>query len=376
MKKLDKPQILKQFIDKKELELFVQKSNLSEVIDISKAQIKELYKIFNPASLSPIPAQNIEEFCKKQPKLSKRYAVYFPWLKKVVVMLGQDAITLLRTNRNQHLINASEQTKLLNFNVGVAGMSVGGEIATSLFYSGISKTIKIADNDELDTSNLNRLKQSVADIGEGKTNLVARAIYELDPFAEVDIYEDGINKSNIDNFFSSPKIRLVIDEIDDFKMKYLLRVKAKENQIPLLMFTNLGDGILVDVERYDIQKNTQPFNGLLGDDLDEHFTYTEPTPEVIKKMSVKLVGQEYIPTSALKSLEDIGKSLVGRPQLYGSVAVSSGVASYITRKIALGENVNSGRYFLKLDDIFNISNDNYEATEDRLSILNKLQKNA
>ena len=51
--------------------------------------------------------------------------------------------------------------------------------------------LKIADFDILELSNLNRIRSSVDCIGQKKTTLVAREIAEIDPFLQVEIFEEG-----------------------------------------------------------------------------------------------------------------------------------------------------------------------------------------
>jgi hypothetical protein len=300
--------------------------------------------------------------------------IYYPWQKKLLHCVGNDALFALRTNRNKLLITAEEQQKLRQAVIGVAGMSVGSGIALGSVYSGMSDTIKIADRDTLDSSNLNRLRESLLSVGQPKVDLAARHIYELSPFADVRIFEAGVTADSIDSFFDDPTLSVVVDEIDDFKMKVQMRVHAKARKIPLLMFTSLGDNILVDVERYDLNPDLKVFNGLLGDVPDEVLANPEIGIEDIKRYSVQLVGQQYIPTRALESLTKMGTELVGRPQLYSTIAVDGGLAAYTIRQIILGAQLASGRYFVKLSDVYNLNSDELADTEQRKAFLDLLFK--
>ena len=251
-------------------------------------------------------------------------------------------------------------------------MSVGASIAIGAVQGGMSSTIKLADLDHIVTTNLNRVRESLHNVGQSKVQLIAQHIYELDPFTNVNLYEKGINKSNIDNFFTEPKVDIVVDEIDDFKMKVQLRLHAKKQGIPLLMFTSLGDNILIDVERYDLEPELQIFNGLLGSLSDEIINKPEITKDDEKRYAVQLVGQEYIPTRALASLLETGHTLVGRPQLYSTIAVDGGLAVYVIRQIILSGKPVSGRYFIKFADLFDIVNTDLSKTNERIEILKKL----
>jgi hypothetical protein len=342
-----------------------------EITDIYDLQLRELFKINFPSKAAD--QKSLDSYVKQQK--SGDYAgawVYYPWSKILLHCVSPEELFKIRTNRNKNLITEEEQQILANTTVGVAGMSVGAGIAISLAYSGISNTIKIADFDELDTSNLNRLRENLLSVGKKKTQLASQHIYELDPFLQVEEFSEGLNDKNIAEFFSHPKIDVVIDEIDDFKMKIKLRLEAKKQGIPLLMFTSLGDNILIDVERYDLNPEQQPFHGLIGTVTEEILEKDQISIEDIKKFSVKVVGAEYIPTRALASVTEMGRSLVGRPQLYGTISIDGGLAAYLVRQIALSSDMlKSGRYFIKFSDFFKL-NDDLADSDERKNILQKL----
>lgn len=342
-----------------------------EIADIYERQLVELFKITYPGRLAE--GQELEKF-KQQKGIGPTAGcwVYYPWSGIFLHCLAEADLFALRTNRNQMLITKNEQSKLRQSVVGVAGMSVGAGIALALVYSGISQSIKIADHDELDTSNLNRLREKLSSVGKPKVDLVMQHIYELDPFADVQVFKEGLDTTNVDKFFSDPKLNVVIDEVDDFKMKLQLRLYANKHRTPVLMFTSLGDNILIDVERYDLEPDLKIFHGLLGDLTNEIVNKSEITKDDERRYAVLLVGQEYIPTRALASLPEIGRTLVGRPQLYNTVAVDSGLAAYAARQIILSDKPASGRYFIKFSDLLGISGSDLSQTAERENILKKL----
>jgi hypothetical protein len=363
-----KPEILLPGFTVEELNKFKSNKQVWRTADIYAGQLEELHSITYPAKNGP----KLEEFVAKKGGGDLAGAwVYYPWSGVLLHCVGPDDLFSLRTNRNQNLISREEQHKLNETTVAVAGMSVGSGIALACAYSGMSKTIKIADFDQLETANLNRLRESLTDIGESKANLAARRIYELNPFADVKRYE-ALDDSNIDDFFVEPKLGVVVDEIDDFKMKVQLRLKAKEHGVPLLMFTSLGDNILIDIERYDLDDSLVIFNGAIGDEAEEILRSPEISAENMKRYAVTLVGPQYVPTKAMASLPDIGKSLVGRPQLYSTIAVDGGLAAFLIRRLTLGDPVKSGRFFVKFAELVGLRDDDLSETEERREILAKL----
>lgn len=337
-----------------------------EVVDIVDRQLVELFRIQNPSKKDD--SDDCKQYIEKFDQNNTAWVLY-PWSKQVLHCLGPDDLFTLRTNRNKQIVTEEEQQKLTSVTVGIAGMSVGAGMAVSLAYSGISQTMKLADFDVLDTTNLNRLRESLLSVGQPKVELAAHHIYELDPFADVLLYPDGLNDDLCDNFFLKPKIDLIIDEIDDFRMKVRLRQQAKLHKIPLLMFTSLGDNILVDVERYDLNPNLELFNGLIGNVSEEILSKSEITPEDARRYAVTLVGAQYVPTRAIGSLLEMGKSLVGRPQLYSTIATDGGLAAYVVRQIVLQSKPTSGRYFIKFAELFGMESQDLSDSQERQDFL-------
>ena len=60
--------------------------------------------------------------------------------------------------------------------------------------------MKLADNDILSLSNLNRFRAGLPDLGVNKAVLTARQIYEINPFAKLEVFDKGISPENIENF--------------------------------------------------------------------------------------------------------------------------------------------------------------------------------
>jgi len=354
-----------------DLEALKKNHKIWKETDIYDSQVKELAEIRFPADPSAQTA-----FIHDQPTGETAGAwVYYPWSGVLLHCVGEAELAALRTNRNKNLVTAEEQAHLAKSSVAVAGMSVGAGIALGCAYSGMSDHLKLADFDDLETANLNRLRESLSNVGSPKIELAARHIYELNPFAELELYADGIDDQNITAFFTDPKIAAVIDEIDDFKMKIRLRLEAKRAGVPLLMFTSLGDNILVDVERYDEDPQLPLFNGAIEGLPEEILDKSDISPEDMKRYAVQLVGEQYVPTKALASLGKIGTELVGRPQLYSTIAVDGGLAAYLVRAILLGEAVKSGRYFIKFAELFGMTAADLAATADRQTIIKRLLGN-
>ena len=333
-----------------------------EELDIYEAQLRELFEINNPKLVGSGDYEKqcaafIHEHILNQENQLRGDWTYFPWSGRLVHMLGKEEYNLLRTNRNQNLITKEEQKKLLNFCVGIVGLSVGSNVAASLTYSGIANSIKLAEFDTLETTNLNRIKARVDQIGMRKIDITAQQVYEINPYAKLSFFDQGIDKNTLARFvLQDPKPKLIFEIIDSFEMKIHLRNLARQEGIPVIMITNLGDRVLIDVERYDLNRDIEFFNGRAGRVPQDMLERPDITSEDKHHYAVELAGVEHIPQRALDSVQEIGKSLVGRPQLASTVTIASGFSAYLTRKIALGENLPSNSWLVDFDNVFTETN--------------------
>lgn len=346
---------------------------LWSIKDIYQDQLAEYFEITHPDKrLSPEFENLVAEFIAAEGSRGGSW-VYLPWSGELVHMVPEERLFALRTNRNRNLITHEDQTRLKDFSVGVVGLSVGAGIAYCLAHSGISSKMHLAEMDVLETANMNRLRAGVHQIGEPKIELAARAIYELNPYANLELFPDGLHNDNLDKFFDQAGgIKLVFDEIDDFKMKIKIRMAARDRGIPVIMLTSLGDNILVDVERYDLDKSTQLFNGLLGD-LPEEILSSEISEREKVKYAMQIVGVEHIPTAALASLLEINRNLVGRPQLASTITMDGGLSAFLVRQLALKADLPSGRSYLSVGTALGLDiADDQKLRQDVVSKLNNL----
>lgn len=368
------PQLKPFFLNNNAEKLMELKNSSSvQVIDLLSLQQEELLEISypNPEEREKNRSSFFESFKEK----SKSTWIYLPWKEYLIHILNEEDFHTIRTNRNRELLNLGELKKIKEFRVGIAGLSIGSNLAYVLSHLGI-REFKLADFDELSTSNLNRVKATLADLGKNKAELTAQNILETDPFSDVEVVTEGINKQNLENFLDGgKKLNVVIDSLDDIEMKIRLRHKSKELGIPVLMFSNLGDSTMIDIERYDKEPGLAMFNNLLGEIPDE-ILKTEITDENKNKFVAKLVGIENIPTKALESLSQMGKTLVGRPQLASTVGTSASLGAFLIKQIATNKKCPSGRYLVHYQSaIFeNSTKDPYSEEENRTEILSKLMK--
>jgi ThiF family len=248
---------------------------------------------------------------------------------------------------------------------------VGSNILAALVRHGIGGTFSLADHDHLATSNLNRTQGRLLDVGVPKGQLAARAVWELDPSATCIVYPDGLDDDTAGTFVAGSDV--VFDEVDDFRLKVQLRLAARRHSKPLLMATNLGDTVLIDVERWDEpQDGLEPFNGQLdGVSLNE-LNHSNQSPEQTSRFAAQVIGVGNVPLRALASLPLINRELVGRPQVASTAAMAGGLAAMAARCVLLGAPLCSGRYRVSLTEAYGLPDDRGTADE-RAAVMARLR---
>lgn len=263
--------------------------------------------------------------------------------------VSKDILTALATARNRNLIGGEEQKLLQKKVVGFFGLSVGSHAAMSWMMESRADTVKIIDPDSISPTNLNRLKVGWEEVGRPKTESLKEKLTEINPYAKIITSSETSYEKVVSLFDDNPNLDLVVDAIDDMKGKITLRKLARDRKIPLVSAADVGDNVVMDIERYDTDSTTKPFLGRVADIDTVDF---EALSEIEKKkMIINLVGFEKNSEQLLDSLLALGKTLGTWPQLGATATIAGGVVATTIKKIMLGEKVNSGRYYLSLDDI-------------------------
>lgn len=262
---------------------------------------------------------------------------YYPWRRSVVAVLGPRGFRALRLDRNRNGITRSEQARLNSLTIGVAGLSVGHVIAHTLALQGLCGRLRLADFDQMELSNLNRVPATVFDLGLNKAHVAARRIAELDPYLAVEVFDAGLTVESVDAFLDG--LDIVVEECDSLDIKAVLRMRARHRRIPVLMATS--DRGMVDVERFDQQPDRPILHGLLGQ-LDIGLLPSMTSREKIPHMLRHLEGDQISPRTAA-SLVEVDRSISTWPQLASDVVLGGAAVAEAVRRIGLGETLNSGR---------------------------------
>lgn len=341
---------------RQKIENLLFKKKLDFIVDEIVSQLEELFYIRHPSvNTATVNRKSVNSFISSFLNKQKPYLfglwVFYPWNHNLVHFMPEPMHTELRTARNRNLITKDEQDKFYNATVGIAGLSVGNSAMANLLYAGGPKNLRLADFDTLAGSNTNRIRADFSQLGDKKVFLAAREIYEVNPYAELKLYPEGINDENIVDFLTKPKpLDVLIEEMDNIYLKIKIRFLARKFKIPVVMATDNGDNIILDIERYDLNKSLPILHG----DIPEK-ELLEVTPKITKPEAARIISRwvhpENVAARMQKSLLELGKTLYSWPQL-GNAAFLAGCAlAYCTRKIITGEPVKPGKSLVSFDEI-------------------------
>lgn len=354
MNKITKMQV-KDDSDRINFSRLINKIKDEKIIDEIEQQLEELFFIRHPAKKpDQITKQEIFSYSKQILKGEEiKYFgtwVYYPWNGYLVHFLPEKLHTELRTARNRNLITKEEQDKFYNAKVGISGLSVGNSVAATLLHSGGPKFMRLADFDTLAASNTNRIRSGFINLGLKKIEIVVREIYEVNPYANLLLFPKGLSLDSIENFLLFPKpLDVLVDEMDNIYLKIKIRLLARKYKIPVVMAADNGDGVVLDIERYDLDGNYPLFHGDVPEDELMKVTPDFPKFEAARIIT-RWVHPENVAYGMQKSLLELGKTLYTWPQLGTAAFMAGCCVSYAVRNIINGEPIKSGKYIISLEN--------------------------
>lgn len=140
-------------------------------------------------------------------------------------------------------ITEKEAALLGDKTVAIAGCGgVGGHYAEMLARLGITK-FRLADPDHFEAANFNRQNASgVSSIGRMKVTVIKNRILDINPSAEVRVYPECVNASNLDEFLEG--VDLYLDGLDVFAIDERIDLFSKlgAKGIPGITVAPLGMG--------------------------------------------------------------------------------------------------------------------------------------
>lgn len=322
---------------------FVHDSIMSQLMELQETRLPSLE--LNDEEL----ASRVRAHLDGTPASEHGRWVFYPWSGRLVHVLPEDEYLELRTSRNRNKITVEEQAALRRLKIGIVGLSVGQATAVTMAMEEVGGHFVLADFDELALSNMNRLRSGAHDIGVNKAVLAARQIFEMNPYAKVSVFPEGIGEENMEAFLTSGgALDLLVEECDDFFIKVTIRERARDLGIPVIM--EASDRGLLDIERFDLEPGRPLLHGLIeGLDVSEVKDKDDTAAKV--PLVFAMIGGTAISPRLAASMVELDQTLKTWPQLASAIALGGALNTNAARRIALGELNESGRFYVDLEEI-------------------------
>jgi hypothetical protein len=180
--------------------------------------------------------------------------------------LSHDDFYAQFTERNRGLISEHHQNLLRRTRFVVAGCgSTGGACVMPLVRSGAERLV-LLDPGDYELNNLNRQEATVAEVGNNKARATADRVRAVNPFIEVEVFEDGVDPDSIPARLSGGDV--VIDAVDvttdaGVRAKYALHQAACALRLKVLTAYDIGATQFI--EMYDYENIREPLAGRVSE---------------------------------------------------------------------------------------------------------------
>jgi hypothetical protein len=187
---------------------------------------------------------------------------------QVTVPTDHEAFYVTFTERNRGLIADAWQRRLRTTRFVVAGCgSTGGACVMPLVRSGAERFV-LLDPGAYELNNLNRQDAMLSDIGVNKANATRDRISAVNPFAEVEVFEDGVSPETIGSRLAPGDV--VIDAVDvtsaaGVSAKYALHEAACELRLKVLTAYDIAATQFVEL--FDYEAIREPLRGRVSEPL-------------------------------------------------------------------------------------------------------------
>ncbi len=235
--------------------------------------------------------------------------------------------------------------------LAIAGCSVGSNVLHSSTMLMRPSHVKVADVKDYNLNNGNRVRFTYRDLGRNKAQVCAEQLHAIDPFLGVSVYDTGIDAQTVERFIGGdptsgePAATLVLEETDDPPVKVCLRQAARAARVPLVMVTDLGRVVSIDVRRFDLDAKL-PMCHEVPDDvvlaLLEQYQRGTGEREVFIEMAYAFSGRdEVVAVTDFRevALREVLTPFAGFPQLGSTAGMAGGLAAWIISQIHLGHPV-------------------------------------
>ncbi len=205
--------------------------------------LPELFAVLNPSLPfgSKLYLKRLQQFVDSRNNDFEGTWVFYPRERILQHLLDEDDFYNVITASNSRKISPSAQKKMRALRIGACGLSGSGTEAVLAVAMSGAKYLRLSDFDFISPKNLNRMEGAV---GENKTWELSWRLWKHNPFLVLDLYPEGITKSNIKSFVKG--LDLILEQTDSAN-KFRIRKFGKQAGSVIVQITDMPDPI-VDIE--------------------------------------------------------------------------------------------------------------------------------
>ena len=173
--------------------------------------------------------------------------------------------------RDYGFISNEELKAFCGKKVAIAGVGGDGfQLGLNLAMAGISN-FSIADPENFEIENSNRvIGATSSNLGRNKAEVFRDMVMDMRPDAKVEIFYEGVNESNIEEFMHGSHLVLDETELTHLELGTMVAREARKNKIPDLFVMNIGYAALASSFHPEHGKTFEDIMGIpKGAPLDE-----------------------------------------------------------------------------------------------------------
>ncbi|MDU2063919.1 MAG: tRNA threonylcarbamoyladenosine dehydratase [Sporomusaceae bacterium] len=257
---------------------------------------------------------------------------------------------LHKFSRTELLLGAEGLEKLKQSKVAIFGIGgVGTFVVEGLVRSGVGRFV-LVDDDCICLTNINRqLHATTKTVGRPKVEVMRERILEINPQAEVEIFQEFYLPDQADRLLASD-YDYIVDAIDTVTAKIDLVVQANKRNIPII--SSMGAGNKLDPTRFEVadiyRTSVCPLAKVMRKELKKRGI---PKLKVVYSKEQPLVPQETENSSCASSCicpSGSTRTCTTRNQIPGSIAfvpsvVGLIIAGEVVKAIALSQETSGAK---------------------------------
>ncbi len=226
--------------------------------------------------------------------------------------------------RNRIYISGSEQRKIQQVKILIAGCGLGSNIAECALRLGF-ENICIVDGDKVELSNLNRQNYTFRDVGKFKAEILRKRLLEINPRANILSYTHYITPENI-NDIQIQQYNIAINTLDfSSDIPFLFDSMCLISHIPVIHPYNLGWAGLVFVT----DEGSEQLETILENHLNVEKTVVS---FVLAKLKKKDISIDWLTESLNKYSKETNR--LPPPQLAIGSCIIAGIATNLLYNIS------------------------------------------